>query len=47
MAARLPNAGTVYDYFVDPETRDFKTWEEMTPKFVYDRNKPYSDILVR
>ena len=44
--ARFPNAGTVYDYCVDIESKEFRPWEEITPKFVYDKNKPYSDILV-
>ena len=43
---RFPNAGTVYDYCVDIESKEFKPWEEITPKFVYDKTQPYSTILV-
>ena len=43
---RFPNAGTVYDYCVDIESKEFKPWEEITPKFVYDKTQPYSSILV-
>ena len=43
---RFPNAGNVYDYCVDIESKEFKLWEEITPKFVYDKTQPYSSILV-
>ena len=43
---RFPNAGTVYDYCVDIESKEFRAWEEITPQFVYDKNQPYSSILV-
>jgi len=44
--ARFPNSGNVYDYCVDPESKEFRPWEEVAPKFVYHKDKPYSDILV-
>jgi len=43
---RFPNAGTVYDYCVDLESKEFRGWEDITPPFVYDKTQPYSSILV-
>ena len=43
---RFPNAGNVYDYCVDIESKEFRLWEEITSKFLYDKTQPYSSILV-
>ena len=43
---RFPNAGTVYDYCVDTDSKAFMPWEEVTPKFNFNKDQPYSSILV-
>ena len=43
---RFPNSGTVFDYVLDPETREWQPWEEITEKFVFKKNVNFSDILV-
>ena len=43
---RFPNSNTVYDYVLDPETKDFQPWEAITRAFVYDKTSKFSDILV-
>jgi dynein heavy chain len=43
---RFPNSNTVYDYVLDPESKEFQAWEEITRPFVYDKNLKFSDILV-
>lgn len=43
---RLPNQGTMYDFFVDFNSRSFVTWESKVPEFKYNAAKPFFDILV-
>jgi len=43
---RFPNSGTVYDYVLDPETKEWQPWEEVTRPFIFDKNAKFSDILV-
>ena len=43
---RFPNAGTVFDYVVDPETHEFVPWDQITRSFKYDPQMKFSDILV-
>ena len=44
--AKFPNSGTVYDYVLDPETREWQPWEEITKPFKYDKSLKFSDLLV-
>ena len=43
---RFPNSGTVYDYVLDPQSKEWQPWEEVTKPFVYSPDVSYSDILV-
>ncbi|KAG3118423.1 Dynein heavy chain 6, axonemal [Phytophthora idaei] len=42
----IPNAGLVFDYFVDVEQAKFRAWSEVVPKFVYNVQVPYFKMTV-
>ena len=37
---KFPSAGTVFDYFIDTETKKFVPWTEKVPKFELDSEMP-------
>ena len=37
---KFPSAGTVFDYYIDPETKKFEPWTKKVPKFEYDPDIP-------
>lgn len=37
---KLPSQGTVFDYYIDPETKKFELWSKMVPKFELDPDIP-------
>ena len=37
---KFPSVGTVFDYFIDPETHKFVPWTEKISKFEYDSDTP-------
>lgn len=37
---KFPSAGTVFDYFIDSETKKFVPWTEKVPKFELDSEMP-------
>lgn len=37
---KYPAQGTVFDYFIDAETRQFIPWNEKIPKFELDPDIP-------
>lgn len=37
---KFPSQGTVFEYFIDPETREFAPWTERVPKFELDSDMP-------
>lgn len=37
---KFPSAGTVFDYFIDPETKKFTPWTEKVTKFILDPEMP-------
>lgn len=43
---KFPSAGTVFDYFIDPETKKFTPWTEKVTKFVLDPEMPLQAVLV-
>ncbi|GFN78401.1 dynein heavy chain 9, axonemal, partial [Plakobranchus ocellatus] len=43
---KFPSAGTVFDYFIDPETKKFEHWTKKVPKFEYDPDIPLQATLV-
>ncbi|XP_066581161.1 dynein beta chain, ciliary [Prorops nasuta] len=43
---KFPSQGTVFDYFIDPETKYFAHWSERLPKFELDPELPLQAVLV-
>ena len=37
---KFPGGGTVFDYFIDPETKKFEPWNKLTKKFELDTDLP-------
>lgn len=33
---KFPSQGTVFDYYIDPESKKFEPWSKMVPKFEMD-----------
>ncbi|KAE9139210.1 Dynein heavy chain 6, axonemal [Phytophthora fragariae] len=42
----IPNAGLIFDYFVDVEQFKFRAWSEIVPKFQYNPQVPYFKMTV-
>ncbi|XP_014225178.1 dynein beta chain, ciliary [Trichogramma pretiosum] len=43
---KFPAQGTVFDYYIDPETKNFLPWTERLPKFELDADLPLQAVLV-
>ena len=43
---KFPTQGTVFDYFIDQETRKFDAWSKLTEKFELDTDIPLQSTLV-
>ncbi|KAJ8246378.1 hypothetical protein GJAV_G00267070 [Gymnothorax javanicus] len=43
---KFPSQGTVFDYYIDPETKKFEPWSKMVPKFEFDPDIPLQACLV-
>ncbi|XP_057215442.1 dynein heavy chain 9, axonemal [Triplophysa rosa] len=43
---KFPAQGTVFDYYIDPETKKFEPWTKMIPKFEMDPDIPLQACLV-
>ncbi|XP_062858858.1 dynein heavy chain 9, axonemal isoform X2 [Trichomycterus rosablanca] len=43
---KFPSQGTVFDYYIDPETKKFEPWSKMVPKFQMDPDIPLQACLV-
>lgn len=37
---KFPSQGTVFDYYIDPESKKFEPWSKMVPKFEMDTDTP-------
>lgn len=37
---KFPEAGSVFDYYVDPKSKQFRHWNELVPKFELDIEQP-------
>ncbi|GLH11962.1 uncharacterized protein GBIM_16656, partial [Gryllus bimaculatus] len=37
---KFPSQGTVFDYFIDPETKEFTHWSEKCPRFNLESDMP-------
>ncbi|XP_078394996.1 dynein axonemal heavy chain 11-like [Cetorhinus maximus] len=45
-AVKLPSQGTVFDYYLDPETKKFIPWSEKIPAFEMEADDPLQAVLV-
>eukprot|EP00064_Thunnus_orientalis_P003474 superscaffoldBa00000283_g3483 len=43
---KFPSQGTVFDYYIDPESKKFEPWSKMVPKFEMDADTPLQACLV-
>uniref|UniRef100_A0A8D0CKY1 Dynein axonemal heavy chain 17 n=1 Tax=Scleropages formosus TaxID=113540 RepID=A0A8D0CKY1_SCLFO len=43
---KFPSQGTVFDYYIDPETKKFELWSKMIPPFRFDPDIPLQACLV-
>uniref|UniRef100_A0A671VTL3 Dynein axonemal heavy chain 17 n=1 Tax=Sparus aurata TaxID=8175 RepID=A0A671VTL3_SPAAU len=43
---KFPSQGTVFDYYIDPESKKFEPWSKMVPKFEMDTDTPLQACLV-
>ncbi|XP_038207715.1 dynein beta chain, ciliary [Zerene cesonia] len=43
---KFPTGGTVFDYYIDPETKQFTPWTEKITKFELDSDVPLQAVLV-
>ncbi|CAF3393401.1 unnamed protein product [Rotaria sp. Silwood1] len=43
---KFPVQGTVFDYYIDPETKKFESWTKLVPKFRLDSEMPLQSVLV-
>lgn len=45
-SVKFPTGGTVFDYYIDQETKQFTLWTEKVPKFELDSDIPLQSVLV-
>uniref|UniRef100_A0A7N6A444 Dynein heavy chain 9, axonemal n=1 Tax=Anabas testudineus TaxID=64144 RepID=A0A7N6A444_ANATE len=43
---KFPSQGTVFDYYIDPESKKFEPWSKMVPRFEMDTDTPLQACLV-
>ncbi|KAI9221923.1 dynein heavy chain and region D6 of dynein motor-domain-containing protein [Blastocladiella britannica] len=43
---KFPPNGTIFDYYVEPETKRFLPWTDRVPKFEFDPEIPLQSVLV-
>uniref|UniRef100_A0A674EYE2 Dynein axonemal heavy chain 17 n=1 Tax=Salmo trutta TaxID=8032 RepID=A0A674EYE2_SALTR len=43
---KFPSAGTVFDYYIDRDSKKFQAWTELVPKFQLDPDLPLQASLV-
>ncbi|CAK8676513.1 unnamed protein product [Clavelina lepadiformis] len=43
---KFPSHGTVFEYYIDHETKKFQQWSELVPKFELDLEMPLQSVLV-
>ncbi|XP_072275197.1 dynein axonemal heavy chain 11-like [Pyxicephalus adspersus] len=43
---KFPSSGTVFDYFIDPETKKFTPWTDRIPEFEMTPDIPLQTVLV-
>uniref|UniRef100_A0A673MQT0 Dynein axonemal heavy chain 11 n=1 Tax=Sinocyclocheilus rhinocerous TaxID=307959 RepID=A0A673MQT0_9TELE len=45
-AVKFPSQGSVFDYYIDPNTKRFTPWSERTPPFELEPDIPLQTVLV-
>ncbi|XP_058258889.1 dynein axonemal heavy chain 11 isoform X1 [Hemibagrus wyckioides] len=45
-AVKFPSQGTVFDYYIDPNTKKFTPWSERTPQYELEPDVPLQMVLV-
>ncbi|NWH56161.1 DYH9 protein, partial [Geococcyx californianus] len=43
---KFPSQGTVFDFYIDPETKKFEPWSKLIPEFEFDPEVPLQACLV-
>ncbi|KAF0872636.1 DYH9 protein, partial [Crocuta crocuta] len=43
---KFPSQGTIFDYYIDPETKKFEPWSKLLPQFEFDPETPLQACLV-
>ncbi|KAM4673740.1 dynein axonemal heavy chain 9 [Amazona ochrocephala] len=43
---KFPSQGTVFDFYVEPETKKFEPWSKLIPQFEFDPEMPLQACLV-
>ncbi|NXI37002.1 DYH9 protein, partial [Galbula dea] len=43
---KFPSQGTVFDFYIDPETKKFEPWSKLLPQFEFDPEMPLQACLV-
>ncbi|NXG21537.1 DYH9 protein, partial [Grallaria varia] len=43
---KFPSQGTVFDFYIDPETKKFEPWSKLIPQFEFDPEMPLQACLV-
>ena len=42
---KFPTQGTVFDYYLNPETKKWTSWSDKVPKYSHDPEMPLQVIL--
>lgn len=37
---KFPSQGTIFDYYIDSETKKFEPWSKLIPRFEFDPEMP-------
>ncbi|KAM8946996.1 dynein axonemal heavy chain 9 [Pelodytes ibericus] len=43
---KFPSQGTIFDYYIDTESKKFEPWSKLIPKFEFDADMPLQACLV-
>ncbi|XP_049715503.1 dynein axonemal heavy chain 9 isoform X4 [Elephas maximus indicus] len=43
---KFPSQGTIFDYYIDPETKKFEPWSRLIPQYEFDPEMPLQACLV-
>lgn len=43
---KYPSQGTVFDYYIDAETKEFLPWSNIIPRFELDPDMPLQVLII-